>query len=265
VRSVHSKRVGVSHSRATGAALIWLTALLGGTPSRAQDANEVPDLSWGYVRVDLAGSGSFGGLTSEFEPAQLVDGFTPPPPRRQLPAVEDIPRENGALVVTNGNCDGPPGIEPNSAGFWYVQTPDEVLIVGENSPPNARTAALRRIYLDGRPHPDPARWTPNAAGHSIGWYEDGDLIAETVGMTAGGVAAGGYKTPETKLTERFHVAPDDGMLTITYTWEDPKIYARPHSYSIYFERVPADVYALEGWCDTGDPAYSYSVAPPAQD
>jgi hypothetical protein len=261
MHAIHSRRCRMK-SLPTYVSSLIATAL--GAASYAQPADDIPDLSWGYIRVDLAGSGTFDGLTSEFEPAQLVDGFTPPPSRRRTVDIENIPRENGALVVTDGNCDGPSGIEPNSAGFWYVQTEDELLIVGENSPPNVRTAALRRVYLDGRPHPDPERWTPRAAGHSIGWYEDGDLIVETVGMTAGSVAAGGYKSPETKLTERFRVTSEDGMLTITYTWEDPGIYARPHSYSIHFERIPDDVYALEGWCDAGDPSYSYSVAPPAQ-
>jgi hypothetical protein len=232
----------------------------------AQTAGDIPDLSWGFIRVDLAGSGSFGGLTSEFEQAALVDGFVRPASTRRLPELEELERsETGALIVTDGNCDGPPGIEPNSAGFWYAQTRDEVLIVGENSAPTAKTAALRRVYLDGRSHPDPSRWIPRPTGHSIGRYENGELVVETVGMTPGNVAAGGYRTPETKLTERFSVAPDDGMLTITYTWEDPKIYARPHTYSIQFERVPEDMYALEGWCDAGDPSYSYSVAPPEQD
>jgi hypothetical protein len=245
-------------------AAICTTVLLSAAVVRAQDAAEIPDLSWGYVRVDLAASGSFGGLTSEFEPARLVDGFELPPPR-ELPGLDEIPREGGALVVTDGSCDGPPGMEPNSAGFWYIQTSDEVLIVGENAAPTRNTAALRRVYMDGRPHPDPARWTPTAAGHSIGWYEDGDLFVETVGMTPGRVTAGGYKTAETRLIERFHVSPNDGMMIITYTWHDPKIYATPHSYSIHLERIPDDVYAFEGWCDSGDPSYRYSVAPPEQD
>jgi len=244
--------------RALGAAI---AGILGTGVGWSQDAN-VPDLSWGYVRVDLAASGSFSGLTSEFEPAQLAAGFTLPP-RREREAV--LGRENGALVVTDGRCDGPPSIEPNSAGFWYIQTPDEVLIVSEMSPASPGTAMRRRVYMDGRPHPDLDRWTPTAAGHSIGRYEDGDLIVETVGMTTSFVTAGGYRTPETKLIERYHVSPEDNMLEITYTWDDPKIYARPHSYSLHLERVPDDAYAFEGWCDSGDPEARYSVAPPEQD
>lgn len=235
--------------------------LSSGIAAAAQETTGIPDLSWGYVRVDLAASGSFGGLTAAFEPAQLADGFSLPE-RPARPVVGG--RENGALVVTDGRCDGPPGVEPNSAGFWYIQTADEVLIVSENAPASRGTAMRRRVFMDGRPHPDLERWTPTGAGHSIGWYEDGDLIVETVGMTTGFVTAGGYKTAETKLTERFHVSPEDNMMSITYTWEDPKIYAVPHSYTLYLERVPADGYAFEGWCDSGDPESRYSVAPPEQ-
>jgi hypothetical protein len=260
MHSVHSRRFGVTRSSAA----LWLTLSAAVGPRvDAQEADDIPDLSWGYVRVDLAASGTFSGLTSEFEPARLVDGFELPPPRRQL-ELDELLRENGALVVTDGRCDGPPGIEPNSAGFWYIQTPDEVLIASENAPPTRNTALIRRIYMDGRPHPDPARWTPSPAGHSVGWYEDGDLVVETVGMTEGRVTAGGYRTPETTLIERFQVSPEEGMMTITYTWSDPKIYMAPHSYSIHLERVSDDIYALEGWCDSGDPSYRYSVAPPEQ-
>jgi hypothetical protein len=262
MRSSHAEYCSSSASRIRLPRLIVAIALSGGPAVlAAQHSAEIPDLSWGYVRVDLASSGSFSGLTADFERAQLAAGFSPPPRR----AERAVTRENGALVVTDGRCDGPPGIEPNSAGFWYVQTPDEVLIVSENAPPNTGTAMRRRVYMDGRPHPDFARWTPTGAGHSIGWYESGDLLVETIGMTAGAVTAGGYKTPETKLTERFHVSPENNMLAITYTWEDPKIYAVPHSYTLYLERVPDDGYAFEGWCDSGDPESRYSVAPPAQE
>ena len=236
--------------------LIFLAAQL----VYAQETTRIPALSWGYVRIDPAGSGSFDGLTADFEPARLVEGFTLPP-RQQRP---EVTRENGALVVTEGRCDGPPGLEPNSAGFWYIQTPDEVMILSEYAAPTHKTAQRRRIYLDGRPHPDLARWTPTGAGHSIGWYEDGDLVVETIGLTRGGVTAGGYKTPETRLTERFHVLPEERRMTITFTWEDPKIYAAPHSYTYYLERLPDDATALEGWCDSGDPESRYSVAPPEQ-
>src|SRR5262249_22038849 len=60
-------------------------------------------------------------------------------------------------------------------------------------------------------------------------------------------------------------------LTIVYTWEDPKIYQKPHVYRLYFERAPAVSskgalvsYALEEGCDAGDPIEKQSIVPPKQ-
>jgi len=66
-------------------------------------------------------------------------------------------------------------------------------------------------------------------------------------------------------------SPDGKRLTITYTWNDPKIYAAPHVYRYYFERAPTVSsggspvsYALEEWCDAGDPVEKQSIVPPKQ-
>ena len=108
------------------------------------------------------------------------------------------------------------------------------------------------------------RWAPTALGHSVGHYENGDLIVDTMGLTAGAVTAGGRRTPETRLVERFQVAPDGKRLTITYTWTDPKLYQKPHTYSLEFDRLPEGSYAFEGWCDSSDPLQRQSIVPPAQ-
>jgi len=66
------------------------------------------------------------------------------------------------------------------------------------------------------------------------------------------------------VTERYHVAADGVHMRITFTWTDTKIYARPHGYAFEFERLPADGYAFENWCDSGDPLQRQSVVPPVQ-
>ncbi len=85
-------------------------------------------------------------------------------------------------------------------------------------------------------------------------------------MTAGTVVAGGLRTPETKLTERFEVSADGRRLTITYTWDDPKIYqTAAHVSDPSMERLPAErSYALEEWCDASDPIEQQSIVPPKQ-
>jgi len=167
-------------------------------------------------------------------------------------------------AVGGGRGNGGLLINPDSGGVHFVEHKDEVIFAGERG-------GVRHIYLDGRQHPPSAIAVPTGAGHSVGHYENGALIVETVGMLPGAVPGGGMRSPDTKLTERFEVAPDGKRLTVTYTWEDPKIYQKPHVYRYFFDRAPTvDVsgksisYALEEWCDAGDPIEKQSIVPPKQ-
>ena len=63
-------------------------------------------------------------------------------------------------------------------------------------------------------------------------------MVETIGLTAGTVTAGGWRTPETRLTERYRLSADGQRLTIAYTWQDAKVYVKPHTYEIVAERTP---------------------------
>ena len=126
-------------------------------------------------------------------------------------------------MVTDGNCNLPGGVEPNSSAFHVVQSRDQVLIVRENP------GLPRTIYMDGRAHPDLSRLTPTAVGHSTGRYEAGALVVETIGLATGNVTAGGWRTPETRLVERYRLSSDGRRLTISYTWQDPKVYVKPHT------------------------------------
>jgi hypothetical protein len=105
----------------------------------------------------------------------------------------------------------------------------------------------------------------------VGHYDGNALVAETTGFMSGAVPGGGVRSPQTRLVERFEMSSDGGRLTITYTWDDPKIYQKPHEYRYYFERAPKIEskagkfsYALEEWCDAGDPIEQQSIVPPKQ-
>jgi hypothetical protein len=87
-------------------------------------------------------------------------------------------------------------INPDSGAIHLVVSKDEMIVGPERN-------GIRRIYLDGRKHPDLSRWTPTGSGHSVGRFENDELVVDTIGMVPGGVVAGGYRTPETHLTERF--------------------------------------------------------------
>jgi hypothetical protein len=232
-----------------------------------------------WVRVDPDGVGSFDGLSRVVPSAHLVPGVGEggrglgrggrgrglPEPTAPNPA--GVP-----YIVVAQPCGGGGGgrgnggllINPDSGGVHFVEHQDEVIFAGERG-------GVRHIRLDRGGHPASSHWTPTPAGHSIGRYEGGTLVVETIGFTAGAVPGGGLRTPETRLIERFEVSPDGQRLTIVYTWDDPKIYQTPHVYRLYFERAPAVnsngalvSYALEEWCDAGDPIEKQSIVPPKQ-
>ena len=231
-----------------------------------------------WVRIDPDGVGSFDGLSRVVPAAQLLPGVSGGRGDgrggrgRGGPEPSGPHREVVPYIVIAQPCSGGGGargnggllINPDSGGVHFVEQKDEVIFAGERG-------GVRHIYLDRRGHPDANHRTPTPAGHSIGRYEGHTLVVETTGFTPGAVPGGGVRAPETRLVERFELSPDGQRLTIVYTWDDPKIYQTPHIYRLYFERAPVVrskgalvSYALEEWCDAGDPIEKQSIVPPKQ-
>jgi hypothetical protein len=263
--------------------LVLLAAVVvvpGGSRVAAQTTPQQTRLEGDWVRIDPDGAGSFGGLGASIPRAELlprVEGAGrgggrgrrggPPPNAPSGPHSAGDP-----YIVVQQPCGGGGGgrgnggllLNPDSGGVHFVEQKDEVVFAGERG-------GVRHIYLDGRPHPPSATAVPTPAGHSVGHYENGALVVETVGMLPGAVPGGGMRTAETKLIERFEVGADGKRLTVTYTWTDPKIYRTPHAYRYFFDRAPTLAiggkpvsYALEEWCDAGDPIEQQSIVPPKQ-
>jgi hypothetical protein len=231
--------------------------------SWAQRGRSVPDLTGFWERKDAAGSGSFGGIDAKIPKAVLVPGVqTAPPggPPNPTPAGDATPHKPGdPYIVTNGRCGGGmPFMMGHSAALDIVQTSDEVLIIPE-------MPGTRHIYMDGRPHPPLNVLEPSTVGHSVGRWEGDTLVVDTIGLLAGGgVPGGGRRSPETHLVERYRVLDGGKQMSVTFTWQDPKIYAKPHTYEYIYYKDPPDTYALEEWCDSSDPLQKQSIVPPEQ-
>src|SRR5262245_58118844 len=111
--------------RSAIAALVLLTGFSQLLLAQQTTSVRVPDLSGGWVRIDEAGSGSFGGLTSTFAPAVLTPEAAAIRAGGRDP--DDVDPDKGPhtagqpYIVTAGGCGGPPGIEPNSAALFLVQ------------------------------------------------------------------------------------------------------------------------------------------------
>jgi hypothetical protein len=112
-------------------------------------------------------------------------------------------------------------------------TPGRVTMLGESD-----GNRLRRIYTDGRPHPDDP--DPSFHGNSIGHWEGDTLVVDTIGILpevfiAVSEAVGVPNNGDMHIVERIHLAGtgtlhDDLEITaphvLTAPWKTTRIYTR---------------------------------------
>ena len=101
-------------------------------------------------------------------------------------------------------------------------------------------ATPRHLYF--RPaHADPAIFDPTTNGDSIARWEGDTLVVDTIGFDgAKGVTmipGGGYRTSDAHLVERYRLM-NDNLLSVTFTWDDPKVFRAPHAYEFRYLRTP---------------------------
>ena len=115
----------------------------------------------------------------------------------------------------------------------FLLTPGRVTILGESD-----GNRLRRIYTDGRAHPEDPDLTLH--GHSIGRWEGGTLVVDTVGIApqayiAVSEAVGVPNNGGMHIVERIHLANkdtlhDDLQITapkvLTGTWKTTRVFYR---------------------------------------
>jgi hypothetical protein len=106
----------------------------------------------------------------------------------------------------------------------------------------------RFIYTDGRGHPDTKShsYVATGFGHSIGHWENGVLVVDTIGfalrvcdsrrpvmLTPGG----GRAKETTHLVERYQILDGGTKLVVSFTWDDPTVFAAPHTYSYTYKKI----------------------------
>ncbi len=105
--------------------------------------------------------------------------------------------------------------------FW-IQTPKEIIIVNEHD------AQTRHIYLDV-PHSDHLK--PSWYGESVGHFEDGTLVVDTIGLNDR-TFVDNYRTPHTTklhVVERFSLLDGGRTLQAAITIDDPGAFNMPWS------------------------------------
>lgn len=113
----------------------------------------------------------------------------------------------------------------------------------------------RHIYTDGRGHVNPDIFDPVSNGHSIGHWEGDTLVVDTVGFSSEGITSipgGGRRTPGSHLVERYRLVEGGARLSVVSTWEDPKVFAKPHTYEFRYYRAPKGAEAREFDCNASN-------------
>jgi hypothetical protein len=128
-------------------------------------------------------------------------------------------------------------------------TPGRVTLLGESD-----GSRLRRIYTDGRPHPDDP--DPTFHGHSIGHWEGETLVVDTVGVVpqayiAISEAAGVPNNGDMRIVERVYLASKD-VLQVELEIIAPKVLTKPWKTTrIYFRQRARKFDIVEGVCLEG--------------
>jgi hypothetical protein len=122
---------------------------------------------------------------------------------------------------------------------WGIrQLPHITLILFE------RDHGVRRIFTDGRNHPD--GYLVTWMGHSIGRYDGDTLVVDTVALHAQSWLdnLGHPHSDALRLTERFRLL-DRNTLEILLTFDDPKTYTQPWTGKKIFPRAPPTLTILD--------------------
>jgi hypothetical protein len=136
--------------------------------------------------------------------------------------------------------------------------------------PEYTAAQNRWIYLTRDTHIPADEYEAGVNGDSIAHWEDNTLVVETTMFHSEngilGIPGGGFRTPESKLVERFRLLKNGQVLQLVSTWTDPKVFRTPHTYELRYNRLPRDYEARpNAVCDPYDEERAQQFSnPPAK-
>jgi hypothetical protein len=236
-----------------GAVLIASVAVA--APQSEKPAAAIPNLAsaafgWqpssGLNFVRLSGKvAPVGRAPAEPGAERLTDADNPnltPWAADRIRAQNDLVRHGHRAFSAQSRCW--PGGVPAQLLFiaepvYFIQKPTEVWIVWE------RDHLVRRIYLD-REHSKNVK--PSWFGESVGRYENGELVVDTIGLAEHEFSfVDNFTTPHTKdlhVVERYRVVDGGETLEATVTVDDPGAFKQPWSGMVRWEKIER---GMEEW------------------
>jgi hypothetical protein len=156
-------------------------------------------------------------------------------------------RDRGEVVLDPTSSCLPPGMPRVMVATYpleILQTPGQVTIIAEWS------SQVRRIFTDGRKHPDPDRLDPTFNGHSIGHWEGQTLVVDTVGVRGDTSfdASPLTHSDQIHITERIRLVNKD-LLEDVITVADPGAFTQPWVVTRRYARGGPGLQIMEYVCE----------------
>lgn len=199
-------------------------------------------------------------VRGEFRTSYIIDPENGQVPHLENPTTDFQRTRFGSRYVTGiGNADGPEALpigercilSEGRAGpamqsglynnnYQFVQTDDYVMINVEQMH-DARIIPIFGSAEEARANRRPAV-LQQYMGDSVGWYEDGALVVETVNVNPLQMQQSSTAITENgKVTERF-TRYSDTEIVYRFIVEDPDLYSQPWTAELSFHAIGGQLY-----------------------
>ncbi len=199
-------------------------------------------------------------VKGEYRTSYIIDPENGQVPRLENPTTDFQRTSFGSRYVTGiGNADGPEALpigercilSEGRAGpamqsglynntYQFVQTDDYVMIDIEQMH-DARIIPIFSSAIEARANRRPAV-LQQYMGDSVGWYEDGALVVETINVNPLQMQQSSTAiTRNGKVTERF-TRYSDTEIVYRFTVEDSDLYSQPWTAELSFHAIDGQLY-----------------------
>ena len=153
------------------------------------------------------------------------------PKMKVKPEIQAIMTENRARLGGSGTCVPVGTVKMIRTGMplKFFFSPDAVLIMSDMD-----DMMFRQVFMDGRDHPGSDDIIGSYFGHSVGHWEDGSLVIDTVGFIEDSELP---ITPQTHVTERYTWLEPNHMRLVLRV-EDPGTLEEPFENTIDYYGHP---------------------------